>query len=643
MTPSTPTNLPAAGTAADPVGGRAVGAARAAHLAESRQRTAAQALTPDVCRWVDRRAAAAWDRQRELALCGPTQAVRDEAARNARRLGDYLVDQAKARKWRRPPGTRDTEMNRTRCITGVHWHRRDRRAEVYAHLVDLGCDVGQWLDDTKAELRWRAAESISGLRTRTEVPRDMRLRMCGRVHPALCGERMGLAHTWCRDRMCPACGEMRARQLGSALRAWTTHRAEQTGHRSESKGGARLMFVTLTQPKRSASEETATEAVGRAMQAIRDLTNPRTLLGLSVRGGAVKKQVKGEKFTISGDGVVQGGARALELTYAARGQSIKGHRVEYSGWHAHFHCVFELAPTVSFHQAQRTLTMAWTALTGASPAALDFQPLNMTRVGQLAKYCVKPGQFAASGMVEAARALEGRKLIDGFGTWRGCAGKGRELADAAAEEKKTDAVRVADQAVGDVSTLAEQEATRPGLKTLRFAWAVPGGEYVEKFEHATRAASVLKSDSRTWERKQADLRAVMREGKTPHDATPTLLEKETEYDAEKIARDVAAYRRGTRPRTPNLAPPVAVQPEPPRVSERAHQRAARTRLRRAEARRYAVGVMVCGSGRWTAQDAWRADPDRGGQSRVDAARRAAIERLGDPARRRRKARTSDDG
>lgn len=484
----------------------------------ARQPRADDGLTPELCQWVDRRAAQAWARALARAETGRTAGERREAGRVADRIGAYLVDRARARKWRRPPGAANHYANHVRAVTGVRWHQRERRGEVLARLLDMGVCIEDLLDDTDAKRRWAAAESIAGLKTRTNVPRDMRLRMCGRCHVAASGRTIGLAHQWCRDRVCPACGEMRARTLASSLRAFTSWRAREVKHEIGSKrADARLLFVTLTQPKQSDAEESATEAVSRALSAFKRLTNTRTNLGRAVRGGVRRYKVDGRWHSAREAGVLQGGVRSLEVTHAKRGDKTQGHVVAYSGWHAHFHCVFEVADGVSAQEAQRVLTVAWLSITGGSAAALDFQSVDLSRVGQLAKYCVKPGEFAASGMVEVARALESRKLTDAFGTWRGVVGKGKEMASAAADEKVEAArlaaiaqgrqppetrqpVRLADQSIGELPEYVEARGM------VRFAWRVEGGDVVERFEVAADCERGIAVDPRTWERKDADRR-----------------------------------------------------------------------------------------------------------------------------------------
>jgi hypothetical protein len=108
-----------------------------------------------------------------------------------------------------------------------------------------------------------------------------------------------------------------------------------------------------------------------------------------------------------------GGVRAIEVTFSKSSG--------YAGYHAHAHCIFELAPGVTLDEFKAFVLAAW-CVDGAKPSAQDFRLLDEARIGQLAKYVNKPLEDVADNVVAARELFEsmfGRRMIDGFGAWRG--------------------------------------------------------------------------------------------------------------------------------------------------------------------------------------------------------------------------------
>jgi hypothetical protein len=297
----------------------------------------------------------------------------------------------------------------------------------------LGIDIGDVLETTSAEDRRRIAGAMRGhvytKRRRkkprnvldkewvsTPVDRSSRLFSCGHLRPAIRGgTEYGLAHWWCKDRLCPSCAAHRARDMGGALRAWIEHRQ------------APVLFGTLTQPKFPRSRETATEAIDRLLAAWRRMSN--------------KKNASGRLFHAH----FVGGARAIELAWAQSGDQHGKHKVVRSGWHAHIHALFEVREGVDPGEAAGVLQRLWLdASAGATPGAQCVVPVDDQRVGQVTKYPLKLPELDTPDVIrEAAKALADRRVVLGFGDWRACLGKGRELRDADAETRKP--ILLADQ------------------------------------------------------------------------------------------------------------------------------------------------------------------------------------------------------
>lgn len=274
----------------------------------------------------------------------------------------------------------------------------------------------------EASLRW-----VSGLRTRSGTLRSGRIRRCGDPVAVM---RVGdgataWEHRWCRDRACFACAKSRSRRLATDLRAAIETRPH----------AARLYFVTLTQPR--LSDESCNASISRWMRC-----------WTALRHHPIFRDIVG-------------GVRVTEVTYS-HGHKHAKNRIP--GWHVHGHLIVELKDAPSFercptcagsklHNNKRcgtcgsTVTMprgelpdvlvafinAWCTITASKPSrgcagpqrtgavsqAQCAVPLDANNVGQLAKYLTKLWELQDGRARELFAAAAGRRIVDGFGSWRG--------------------------------------------------------------------------------------------------------------------------------------------------------------------------------------------------------------------------------
>lgn len=169
--------------------------------------------------------------------------------------------------------------------------------------------------------------------------------------------------------------------MSAALREFRAQRADQ---------GARMVFVTLTQPKHRGEGPRA--AYDRLMRAWRRLREWRDFKALVV-----------------------GGVRGVEVPYTTPETNP---RVEFKGWHAHLHMAWELAPGVNWSVAKRHVLDRWLRIVGGHELGQDFQELDDTNVHQVAKYATKPFELADDLAPKFFRQMAGCRLIDGWGDWR---------------------------------------------------------------------------------------------------------------------------------------------------------------------------------------------------------------------------------
>lgn len=253
---------------------------------------------------------------------------------------------------------------------------------------------------------------VDGLQTRGGIPRWDRIRKCGdpvavvRISDGACAWQ----HKWCRDRACYACARSRSRKLATSLRTAVV-----------AKPHALLYFITLT--RRRLRWESCTDAYR-----------------------AFVREWERLRHTEAWAAYVVGGVRNMEVTFSD-GHDRSGKR--FPGWHVHAHLLVELretgivadCPTCdgtgkrrgqrcrtcnsattqsngTMPLAARAMLDAWCTSSNALPQAQCAVPLNRINVGQLAKYLTKLWELRPEKARELFSALAGKRIVEGFGTWR---------------------------------------------------------------------------------------------------------------------------------------------------------------------------------------------------------------------------------
>ena len=366
--------------------------------------------------------------------------------------------------------------------------------------VGLGVELGQVAEDSGHQARARVLRWMdTTIRTRPSkrnpsgLPRRERVQRCGTVWAAQCGEHLGVAHKWCRDRMCPTCMERRQRQEARRLRRWFEARRD---------AGGLVLFPTLTQVKLPIEHETAAQAFARLMATRRELMNTRSRAGQELR-----------RF-------VKGGIWCVELAWSYRGKlNPDGSRVAFSGWHPHLHGLIEVAdppPELRAKLGEARAREAWGRMASAAlrrawirlnpEASWDAQrvePVDLDRVGQVTKYALKPFEIVtASRSREAAVTLAKRRTHDAWGEWRGWIKKADALLDADREERgelERPPIRFGDVTVQGLAVRLDWGS--------RVYFHPPGGEDREGVPAADVVAAV-KLDPRTFQRRVADEEAA---------------------------------------------------------------------------------------------------------------------------------------
>ena len=283
-------------------------------------------------------------------------------------------------------------------------------------------------------LRWMGHD----IRTRTGKSRRARVASCGMLFAARQGTKLGVAHRWCRDRMCPGCMKRRQSQRSRILHAYVDEKHAQ---------GVDLLFVTLTQIKQDIRHEDAAQALSRVHCTRRAAWNTHTRDARCLRDG------------------VPGGVFFTELAWSYRGKRRRdGSAVAFSGWHAHLHGIVEVAPPPSgFTRAawrnvvRRRIVDAWLAQNPeASRDAQKVVPLDPAQAGQVCKYPLKPFEHRnPQRQREACLAMAGRRTNDAFGTWRSWAADGEELADAQREVPAAPPIELGDVSLSYLQRRAE--------------------------------------------------------------------------------------------------------------------------------------------------------------------------------------------
>ena len=443
-------------------------------------------------------------------------------------------------------------------------------------LAAAGLDLADLARHTAAADRARAIGWVAGLRTRGRrdprtgqrsegTDRSLRLSLCGRLVIARLTSPRGASiwttrSAWCRDRACPLCQRARQRRLGAELRQWCSQRAE------------RIYFVTLTQPKASLAEEGCKGAVDRILGTYRRAYGSGRASGRLVRL------------------LWRGGIRSCETVIAAAGTLRRdGTTVALTGWHAHLHSLWELAPrpegadleavadrlrrhalrriaalgreptsdssssrvrawsvvaqwsvALEHHWAEVAIAvcrLAWLdACPGASAAAQDVQVADNKKIGQVTKYVTKPFELRPSYAREAFGALVDRRMLLAWGTWRSWR---RELDDDDDDDGWT--CEVSTTALGDL---------------LRALSVTPDDGYLGEGHDGGITITWRDSEDRV------DAATVWRQiTSTP---TPWLEREATERDAllreaERCALGALGYLDGDTPRTSARAPPRPIR------------------------------------------------------------------------------------
>lgn len=320
----------------------------------------------------------------------------------------------------------------------------------------------------RPEQREKALRWVWGLETKTRIVdgreqggrnRGRRVKHCGTLFPALLASgRVTVRARVCRDRACPACMARRSREYGIALRRTFEARAM-----SPSSGG--LAFVTLTQVKRGVRGEDARAAVTRLLGSWSDLTSTRLAIGRATRE------------------LVAGAIRSVEVTWSGKGKRQRngGGRVAYTGWHAHAHAMFELAPGVTVPELELWLEDAWQwASPGANPLGLNVQPLDTRRVGQVAKYVTKPFDIPPRRARELFLGLEGRRTIEGVGTLKGWR---KHLPE---DEPRDAVVAWGESGLGRLGMILDMHARGRGRRPelARYLFRSPAGETLANMSEA---------------------------------------------------------------------------------------------------------------------------------------------------------------
>ncbi len=339
----------------------------------------------------------------------------------------------------------------TAAVEALWWHGDIASAYVAERL---GFDLPDLLELTGAAERTRIADAMVGhvftkrKRKRpkhlldhewvsTPIDRSARVYACGHLRPAFRGSEPGVAHWHCKDRLCPDCSERRANEYKGAARAFIAGHQPRyfvAGARGLEIHRVPILFVTLTQPKRPTNSEAAGAAFDRLMASWRRLQNTKSENGREFRR------------------VFEGGARAVELKYARKGERNGAYVIPFSGWHPHFHALLQVRVGITVAEAASVVARLWREVsTGAK--APDIAVVDERRIGEICKYPLKLPSLATVGIIrEAAMVLADRKTLVGFGSWRAILKQGRELRDEGKERPPP--VHIADQRLG---TLARKD------------------------------------------------------------------------------------------------------------------------------------------------------------------------------------------
>lgn len=260
-------------------------------------------------------------------------------------------------------------------------------------------------DERTAALAW-----LAGITSKRGVDWGARVRSCGTLFPArLPGGEIVILPMTCKCRGCPRCMVDRAARLSAtireaaktrqALRPFAASHAARVAHRP-----ARLVFVTLTQYKAHHRAEDAEASLDRFFASWKRLMN-----------------TKSRKRNARLRSLVAGGLRSLECVWSSQGKrNASGHRVRYSGWHTHGHCIFEIRCTPEEFAAELRRVWAWASPRSNPWRGVDVQTLrhDSRGYGELAKYITKPFALEPRRARELFLAAQARRFLVGFGEWR---------------------------------------------------------------------------------------------------------------------------------------------------------------------------------------------------------------------------------
>lgn len=341
-------------------------------------------------------------------------------------------------------------------------------------------------------LRWLGGEH--DVYTRTGKSLRSAVAGCGTLFAARQGGELGVAHRWCRTRICPGCMKRRQAKYARILQRWVRERIDDAG------AGDKL-FVTLTQVKQAIEHETAGQALTRVHNTRRETWNTKKALGRDLRD------------------LVAGGVFFTEMAWSYQGKPRKdGSRVAYSGWHAHLHGIVEIVPPPHGWPPARwrkhvaaAIVDAWLETNPeASRAAQHVELLASSQIGQVCKYPLKPFDYRdAARQREACLALAGRRTHDAFGTWRSWVAEGEALL--AQEEEPRPPIELGDVSLHNLQRRAEWGA--------RVYFEVGG----EKETEGVDAAAVLRAiaaDPRSFQRRAAEQRQAEREAREASPSHP---------------------------------------------------------------------------------------------------------------------------
>jgi len=225
----------------------------------------------------------------------------------------------------------------------------------------------------------------------------------------------------CDDRLCPACVAHRTRGVRATL--------------ERVMGGEKTTrFITLTQPVIPGEPATA----GR-----------ERLLASWSRFWRAQKRA-------GDDAYIHGGMRRVEVTWSKRG-----------GWHWHLHVLCQ-----GVYLPHQVLVSLWTAAGGGFIVDIRRVRHQAGAAAELTKYVLKVAGLPPEKIVEYARATQGVRDVQTFGTWYRA--EAEEVAGGEEEE------RAALVRPGDVYELAHgtrADAAREALmRCMQAIGGPPGGE-----------------------------------------------------------------------------------------------------------------------------------------------------------------------